>query len=196
MKKITFERDNDGCFTNENVANYSISTKTLVGAMIGEIINGTVRKLHDIFSDKLLWIVVPVTDEDGNTVFEKVRALLTNDGECPLDIDSDCPFKNGKMFDEFGRWWDIEDTDVAFTDEEDANKMEFFSNLLAIFETKADFLTELTHKSPVEIFGEDNCPSYEEVVAFAENVMEDLEHTLGFIAAAKVIISEIGTEEE
>lgn len=192
--KITFERDNDGCFTNENVANYSIPTKTLVGAMVEELINGTVRKLHDVFTDKLLWIVVPVTDEDGITVFEKVRALLTNDGECPLNIDADCPFKNGKMFDEFGRWWDIEDTDVAFTNEEDANKMEFFSNVASVFENKADFLIKLSEKTPVEIFGEDNCPSYEETLEFAENVMEDLEHTLGFIAAAKVIISEIGEE--
>lgn len=196
MKKITFERDNDGCFTNENVANYSISIRTLVGAMVGEIINGTVRKLHDVFADKILWIVVPVTDEDGITVFEKVRALLTNDGKCPLNIDANCPFKNGKMFDEFGRWWDIEDTDVTFTDEEDANKMEFFSNLLYILKKKEEFLTELTNKSPVEIFGEDNCPPYEETVMFAETVMEDLAHTMGFIAAAKIIISEIGTDEE
>lgn len=194
--KITFERDNDGCFTNENVANYSISTKTLMDAMIGELINGTVRKLHDVFADKLLWIVVPVTDEDGITVFEKVRALLANVGECPLNIDADCPFKNGKMFDEFGRWWDIEDTDVAFTDEDDACKMEFFSNVASVFENKADFLIKLSEKTPVEIFGEDNCPSYEETVEFAEIVMEDLEHTMGFIAATKVIISEIGEEEQ
>lgn len=165
-------------------------------AMIGEHINGTVRKLHDVFADKLLWIVVPVTDEDGITVFEKVRALLANVGECPLNIDADCPFKNGKMFDEFGRWWDIEDTDVAFTDEDDACKMEFFSNVASVFENKADFLIKLSEKTPVEIFGEDNCPSYEETVEFAETVMEDLEHTMGFIAATKVIISEIGEEEQ
>ena len=185
MRKINFEKDSLGNFTNEKVKNFQINLEVLFKGVIKEIRQGTIRHLVDVFPEKALWIVVPVTNENGNTVFEKVRALLVNSNLCPNPME---------LFDEYGSWWEIKKTDVAFLNEEDANKMEFFSNLITVFENKKNNLIEILHKSPIEVFGEDNYPSYEECMEFAIKILADLENVIGFIVAAKKIISEIGED--
>lgn len=186
MRKIKFEKNSLGCFTDEKTKEYQINLEVLFKRVSNEIRQGTIRHLVDVFSDKVLWIVVPVT-KNGNTVFEKVRAVIVNFNLCP-----NSPME---MFDEYGRWWEIKKTDVAFLKEEDADKMEFFSNLIIVLENKKNNLIEILKKSPIEIFGEENCPSYEECMEFAIKILADLENVIGFIFAAKKIISEIGEDE-
>ena len=196
MKKINFSRDNEGCFNDQNINNYAVSQIEMLAAVVSELQNGTCRPLHEVFADKCLYIVVPVTDENGTTVFEKTTALYVYDKECPLGIgDGPCPLAGGKMFDVLGRWWDIEDTDVAFTDEADADKMEFFSNLKQLLTVKANFINELLEQTPVELFGEDNIPPFEVVQAMSLGAAADLANTTVAIAAADEIIAEIGEED-
>lgn len=197
MKKINFSRDNEGCFNDQNINNYAVSQTEMFAAMVSELQNGTCRPLHEVFADKCLYIVVPVTDEEGATVFEKTTALYVYDKECPLGIsDGPCPLAGGKMFDVLGRWWDIEDTDVAFTDVADADKMEFFSNLKQLLTAKANTIRELLEQTPVEIFGEDNIPPFEVVKAMSLVASTDLGRTNLAIAAADEIIAEIGEEDD
>lgn len=186
--RIKFEKNSLGHYSDEKIKNFQINLEVLFKVVVKEIRQGTLRHLVDVFPEKSLWIVVPVTDENGNTVFEKVRAVLVNYKLCP-----NSPME---VFDEYGRWWEIENTDVAFFNEEDATKMEFFSNFLIILENKKNNLIEILGKSPIEVFGEENCPSYEETMKFAIKILEDLESTIGFIATVKKIIDEIGTENE
>lgn len=188
--KITFEKNSIGCFTDENIRDYSVSIEDLYEAMFDEIGNGTMRSLHDVFADRLLWIAVPVTDEDETTVFEKVGALFTNDGECPLGIEADCPFKNGKMFDEFGRWWDIEDTDAAFTNEHEAENFTFFTNVKLAFTDKTAELVDkiVTLIVGIELFG---LPDEPELLILLLEEVDEIKNQLDNITNALPAIDEI-----
>ena len=132
--KINFERNENGCFTDNNIANFSMTSEELGMVVIGEVLGGTVRKLHDLFADKNLFIIIPTEDANAEHGIEKVRCLLVRD-------ESECPLENGKLLAEDGRWFEIEDTDFAFTEEEEVDMLLLDVELLAETAHKAAAIT-------------------------------------------------------
>lgn len=187
--KINFERNENGCFTDTNVANHSINTNILMAVMLNEIQTGRHGNLHDIFEDQALYISVPVENEEGVTVFETNRVLLVNEGGCP--------FNDGKVFDDKGRLWNIEDTDVAFTTEREADMFTFFSNIKLDL---ADKTAELVNETigliiGIELFGLPDDP--ELLIRLLEKVDEiktQLDNISDTLQAINEILDGIGDE--